>query len=283
MRFTKMQGTGNDFIVIESEDNNRDWSGLAAAMCDRHYGIGADGLLIMLPSKKSDFAWRIINADGSESETCGNGLRCSTKYFVDTGKARLRQKEITIETIAGIRKAVITTQADKVVKVKVGMGKPKFEANEIPVTNTRNKRKVGPMITTTVTVDGKELRLNLVSMGNPHAVYFQGGDPAAFPLSSIGHEVEQNKIFPARTNFEVARVLGNSQIELRVWERGVGETLACGSGACATAVAAKLNGLVKDKVAVKLPGGVLEIEWNGTGEVFLSGPAEEVFTGDWPE
>ena len=280
MQFTKMQGTGNDFIVIESADKNRNWATPAMKMCDRHFGIGADGLLIMLPSTIADFGWRIINADGSESETCGNGLRCSAKYFVDSGKLKPGQKEVTIETIAGIRKAAVTIKAEKVVKVKVGMGEPRFGAEEIPVSKTRDQVNTGPMITTPITVDGKNLKLNLVSMGNPHAVYFHKGSPAKFPLSEIGPKVEHHRIFPARANFEVAHVLGNNQIELRVWERGVGETLACGSGACATAVAARLHGFVKDKAVIKLPGGSLDIEWNG-GEVFLSGPAETVFTGIW--
>jgi len=283
MHFTKMHGTGNDFIIIESKDKRRNWSPLAIAMCDRHFGIGADGLLIMLPSAKADFGWRIFNADGSESETCGNGLRCSTKYFVERGLAKAGQKEITIETIAGVRKAVITKKGDEVIKVKVGMGEPKFEARDIPVVARKNQGKRGSMLIYPVTIDGKELKLNLVSMGNPHAVFFYRGDLTRFPLASIGPKVEHHKLFPARTNFEVARFLGEGKIESRTWERGVGETLACGSGACATAVAAKLYGYIKDKAEIKLLGGVLEIEWSGEGEVFLSGPAETVFEGEWTE
>ncbi|MBI2851729.1 MAG: diaminopimelate epimerase [Chloroflexi bacterium] len=281
MRFTKMQGTGNDFVVIEPENVSRNWPRLAIAMCDRHYGIGADGLLVMLPSTKADFAWRIFNADGSESETCGNGLRCSAKYFVDRGIARPGQKEIAIETISGIRKVVITKKGDKVVRVKVGMGDPKFRAEDVPVVPRRNQGKIKQMITCPMIIDGKELRLNLISMGNPHAVFFYRGDVDKFPLASIGPKVEHHKLFPARVNFEVVRVLGNGRIESRTWERGVGETLACGSGACATAVAAKLRGYIKERAEIRLRGGVVDIEWDGKGEVFLSGPAETVFTGEW--
>lgn len=283
MKFVKMQGTGNDFVVIESTDVRCNWSRLAMAMCDRHYGIGADGLLVMLPSTKADFAWHIFNADGSESETCGNGLRCSAKYFVDGGMARPGQNEITIETIAGVRKVFVTRKSGKAVKVKVGMGEARFRAEEIPVLPRRNQGKIKSMIICPVTIEGKELRLNLVSMGNPHAVFFYRGDVAKFPLASIGPKVERHKLFPARVNFEVARVLGNGRIESRTWERGVGETLSCGSGACATAVAARLHGYIKDRAEIKLPGGLLEIEWSGVGEVFLSGPAETVFTGEWPD
>ena len=283
MRFTKMHGAGNDFIIIESQDKRRDCSKLAIAMCDRHFGIGADGLLVISPSTRADFGWRIFNADGSESEACGNGLRCAIKYFVDKGKAKPGKKEISIETISGITTATFTKKAGKVVKVKAGMGEPRFAADEIPVVLGRNQGKVKSMITCPVTVDGKELTLNLISMGNPHAVYFYRGDVDKFPLASIGPKIEHHKIFPERANFEVVRLLGNGQIEARTWERGVGETLACGSGACAITVAARLHGYIKDKATIKEAGGMLEVEWGGAGEVFLSGPAETVFSGEWPD
>lgn len=283
MNFTKMHGTGNDFIIIESKDARRDWSKLAVAMCDRHYGVGADGLLLMLPSSKADFSWRIFNSDGSESETCGNGLRCSARYFIERGAARPGQSKLTIETIAGIRKVNVTKKVGKVISVRVGMGKPRFGASEIPVLPAGDDVKKGQMLTRNLTLDGKKLKLNLVSMGNPHAVFFYRGDLSKFPLASIGPKVERHKIFPARANFEVVRFLGNGKLESRTWERGVGETLACGSGACATAVAARLNGYINDRAMIKLPGGVLEIEWDGAGEVYLNGPAEFVFTGEWTE
>ncbi len=282
MKFTKMQGTGNDFILLETKDTRQNWSKLAIAMCDRHFGIGADGLLLLLPSDKADFQMRIFNSDGSEADACGNGTRCIVKYFVDAGLAAKATAEITVETRTGVRKAVVTKKAGKVIKVKVGMGEPKFKAGEIPVVIGQDANKVQSMITCPVNVDGKKLELNLVSMGNPHAVYFTKEPVSDFPLASLGPKVEHHKIFPDRVNFEVARLLGDGQIEARTWERGAGETLACGSGACAVAVAAQLHGYVGHKVTIKEPGGALELEWGGAGEVFLSGPAETVFTGEWP-
>ena len=282
MKFTKMQGAGNDFLLIESIDTRRDWSKLAEAMCDRHFGIGADGLLVILPSAKHDFLMRIFNSDGSDGGISGNGLRCAVKYFVDEGKAKPSKKEVSVDTTTSIKTATFAKKAGKVVNVKAGMGEPRFAAREIPVVAGRNPSKVKTMITYPVTVDGRKLELNLVSMGNPHAVYFYRGDVNKFPLASLGPKVEHHKIFPERVNFEVARLLGNGKIEARTWERGAGETLACGSGACAITVAARLNGYIKDKAMIKEPGGTLEVEWSGAGEVFLSGPAETVFTGEWP-
>jgi diaminopimelate epimerase len=278
MKFTKMHGAGNDFLLIESEDKKRDWTKLAVAMCERHFGIGADGLLVILPSAKHDFLMRVINSDGSDGGISGNGLRCAVKYFVDEGKASPGIKELSIETTTGIKTATFTKKAGKVAKVKAGMGKPRFAAKEIPVDIGRGASKVGPMTTYPISVDGEEMKLSLVSMGNPHAIHFCPLPVADFPLTDLGPKVEHHEIFPQRTNFEVVRLLGNGRIEARTWERGAGETLACGSGACAVTVAARLHGYIKDKAIIKELGGELEVEWDGEGEVFLSGPA-----GEWPE
>lgn len=286
MKFTKMQGAGNDFIVVETSDMQPDWSKVAVAMCDRHYGVGADGVLLLLPSDVADFQMRTFNADGSEAEACGNGLRCLVKYFVDRGLANSRAQEISVETMAGIRGARIYKAAGKVTKVQTGMGEPKFGEKDIPVAIEQGEGDIvdiKSMITCSLTIDGRELCLSLVSMGNPHAVYFCQEPVADFPLSQLGPKVEQHKIFPKGVNFEVARVVDRGQIETRVWERGVGETLACGSGACAITVAAQLHDYIDNKVDIKLPGGILEVEWEGAGEVFLSGPSETVFTGEWPD
>ena len=282
MKFTKVQGAGNDFVLVEAKNSRRDWSKLAVAMCDRHYGIGADGLLVILPTATNDFQMRIFNSDGSDGGISGNGLRCAVKYFVDEGKAKPGKKKISIETTTGIKTATVTRRAGKVVKVKAGMGEPRFAAAEIPALPGRNLDKIGPMISCPVIVEGKKLELHLVNMGNPHAVYFTDEPVADFPLASLGPKVERHKIFPERVNFEIARLLGDGQIEARTWERGAGETLACGSGACAITVAARLHGYIKDKANIKEPGGTLEVEWDGAGEVFLSGPAETVFVGEWP-
>jgi len=286
MKFTKMQGAGNDFIVVETSDMPHDWSEVAVAMCDRHYGVGADGVLLLLPSDVADFQMRTFNADGSEAGACGNGLRCLVKYFVDRGLANSRAQEISVETMAGIRGARIYKVAGKVTKVQTGMGEPKFGEKDIPVAIEQGEGDIvdiKSMITCSLTIDGRELCLSLVSMGNPHAVYFCQEPVADFPLSQLGPKVEQHKIFPKRINFEITRVVNRGQIEARVWEKGVGETLACGSGACAITVAAQLHDYIDNKVDIKLPGGILEVEWEGAGEVFLSGPSETVFTGEWPD
>ena len=283
MKFVKMQGAGNDFIVVEADAAPYDWTSLAISVCDRHYGIGADGLLLLAPSTVADFRMRIFNSDGSEAEACGNGTRCIVRYFVDRNPGNAHNREISVETMAGIRKARVHNTA-QLTKVKVNMGKPGFGEKEIPVLLKQcdrvNARK--PMINCSVQVDRRKLSLSLVSMGNPHAVYFTDKPVADFPLTRIGPKIEHHQMFPEGTNFEVAHVVNRRQIEARVWERGAGETLACGTGACAIAVAARLNGYIDDDVAVKLPGGTLEIEWAGSSDVFLSGPAETIFTGEWP-
>jgi len=285
MNFTKVQGAGNDFILVEASEVNLDWSQTAMAMCDRHFGIGADGLLVLLPSHLADFQMHIFNPDGSEAEACGNGLRCLAKYVIDMGLANTGAQEILVETVAGIRKVKIYRAMGKPTKIQVGMGEPKFGAEDIPVViepKEGNLVDIKSMLSYSITIENTELLLNFVSMGNPHAIYFGQYPVSDFPLSQLGPEVEQHKMFPNRVNFEVANVISRRQIEARVWERGVGETLACGSGACAVAVAAQLLGYTDDKVDIKLPGGTLEVGWSKAGEVLLGGPAEIVFTGEWP-
>ncbi|MDP6633171.1 MAG: diaminopimelate epimerase [Dehalococcoidales bacterium] len=286
MKFTKMHGAGNDFVVVETSDTECDWSRFAVAICDRHFGIGADGLLLLMPSDKADCRMGIIDYDGTEAEACGNGLRCLVKYFRDEKQSDSADGEISVETIAGIRKARVYETTGRVTEVKTGMGEPGFRAADIPVVIGQGDGKsidIKSMISCSIDLAGRELGLNLISMGNPHAVYFLQDSPEDFPLSELGPKVENLEMFPNRVNFEVARILDRRQIEARVWERGVGETLACGSGACAIAVAARLHGYIDNEVAIKLPGGVLEVEWDGKREVFLKGPAETVFKGDWPD
>ena len=284
MNFTKMQGAGNDFILVEAGGIDRNWSQMAIAMCNRHFGIGGDGLLLLLPSDKADFQMRVFNPDGSEAEACGNGLRCMAKYSLHKRIANPHAHQILVETVAGIRMVKIHKVGGEATKIQVSMGVPKFDANDIPVAIEPGKGSsvdIKPILDYPVTIEGRKLLLNLVSMGNPHAVYFGQYPVSDFPLSQLGPKVEQHKIFPNRINFEVARVINRQQIEARVWERGVGETLACGTGACAVAVAGRLRGYIDNEVDVKLPGGILDVDWDGVGEVFLSGPAEKVFTGVW--
>ncbi len=286
MNFTKLESVGNDFILVEASGRQRDWAQIARAICQRHLGVGADGLLLLLPSSVANFGMQVLNSDGSEAEACGNGLRCLAKYVIDKGLASTGAKEITVETIAGIRGARLIKEASKVTKIQVGMGKPEFDAKSIPVAIEPGK---GDLVDITlianypVTVEGEELQMSFVSMGNPHTVYFWGRPLSDFTLSRLGPAVEHHKLFPNRVNFEVARVINRREIEVRVWERGVGETLGCGSGACAVAVCAQLLGYADNKVDIKLPGGILEVEWDRVGEVLLSGPAETVFSGEWEE
>ncbi len=284
MNFTKMQAAGNDFILLEAGDVNRDWSQMALAVCERHFGVGGDGLLLVLPSDKADFQMREFNADGSEAEACGNGLRCVVRYVVDRGLIGGETNQVLIETMSGIRTARLYKVEGKVTEIQVSMGKPEFGAKDIPVVIEPSQEEIvdiKPILNYPVVIDGKELLLNFVSMGNPHAICFWQHPVSDFPLSRLGPEIERHRIFPNRVNFEVANVISQQQIEARVWERGVGETLACGSGACAVAVIAQLHGFIGNKVDIKLPGGILNVEWDGVGEVLLSGPAEVVFTGEW--
>ena len=286
MNFTKLQGAGNDFVLVETSDTQRNWSQLAIAICDRHYGVGADGLLLLLPSAVADFQMRVFDPDGSEAEACGNGLRCLAKYAMTKGLIEAGADRILVETVTGIRKIRFFESEGGLIDIQASMGKPMFRPRDIPVVLRRNKGNmldIKSMLGYPVTVDGINLLLNLISMGNPHAVYFWQHPVSDFPLSQLGPKVEHLDVFPNGVNFEVARVVSRQQIEARVWERGVGETLACGSGACAIAVAAQLYGYIDNKVNVKLPGGILRVEWDRIGEVFLNGPAEVVFTGEWSD
>lgn len=284
MNFTKLQSAGNDFVLVKTSDMQRDWSQLAIAICDRHFGVGADGLLLLLPSDIADFGMRILNSDGSEAEVCGNGLGCLARYILDKELANIEADEISIETISGIKRARVYKVGSEKARIQIGMGMPKLAGKDIPVKVQENDRglvDIKPLMSYSVTVGNRALTLNLVSMGNPHAIYFYQESVSEFPLSQIGPRVEHLEIFPNRINFEVAKIVNRQQIEARVWERGVGETLACGSGACAIAVAAQLHGYIDTKVDIKLPGGVLEIEWDRVGEIFLGTPAKEVFSGEW--
>ena len=289
MKFSKLQATGNDFILIDTPTGpgEGDWGALARAMCDRHFGIGADGLILVQDSTIADLKMRIFNSDGSEAEVCGNGLRCFAKYVLEKGvigKMSLRAEQsnlsLTIETLSGVRMVKAYMSGNKVNRVEVNMGLPQFQPEQIPV---KVKVDIIPILDYPLVIDGKELTLSLLSMGNPHAVSFLSRPIADFPLADIGPKVERHPMFPQRTNFGVARVLSREKIEARVWERGVGATLACGSGACAIVVAAQLLDYVEMQVDIMLPGGTLTVSWDRIGKVLLTGPVEEVFTGEWPE
>ncbi len=285
MNFVKLEATGNDFIVIDARSQHRNWSNLAKDMCRRRLGIGADGLILIIASSKADIGMKIFNSDGSEAEACGNGFRCLAKYVID--RNIVTGLNITIETLSGLKKIEALRERNKVNWVRVSMGIPQFQLEKIPVEIELFKKKRGkietPVFDYILKVEGRNIALSLVSMGNPHAINFISEPVSNFPISEVGPKVENHPLFPRRTNFEIARIINRNQIEARVWERGAGETLSCGSGACAIAVISKLRGFTDNNVDIILPGGILNIEWDGVGEVWLSGPAKEVFTGEWPE
>jgi len=287
MKFSKLQATGNDFILIDARTMEREWSKQVRAMCDRHFGIGADGLILVQDSTSADLRMCLFNSDGSQAEVSGNGLRCFAKYAIEKGlvgkiSSRVKQsnRSLTIETLSGVRKVKAYMLGNKVNRAEVNMGLPRFQPKQIPV---EVKVDIIPILSYPLVIDGKKLTLSLLSMGNPHAVSFLSRPLADFALAEIGSKVERHSVFPQRTNFEVARVLSRGKIEARVWERGVGETLACGSGACAIAVASQLLDYVDRPVDIILQGGTLTIFWDRVGDVLLTGPVEEVFAGEWPE
>lgn len=274
MKFTKMQGIGNDYVYVNClQETIENPSELAKKISDRHYGVGSDGLIMINPSDKADFEMEMYNADGSRGEMCGNGIRCVAKYVYDYGLTD--KTSISVETLAGIKYLDLTVEDGKVVLVKVDMGKPMLRPEEVPVVSEKEE-----VIDEPITVDGQEYRMTCVSMGNPHAVVFIDQDVKEFPLETVGVKFENHERFPKRVNTEFVNVLDRHTAQMRVWERGSGETLACGTGACAVAVACALNGLTEDEVTVKLLGGDLQIKWDREkNTVYMTGPAEVVFDG----
>jgi diaminopimelate epimerase len=279
-----MQGTGNDFLLVEAKGQERDWGALARAVCDRHYGVGADGLMLVLPSQRADVRMRLFNADGSEAEVSGNGVRCLVKYVVERGLARPRDGPLRVEAASGVLEAEAFGDEGRVERVRLSMGVPRFAPHEVPVVTEMEP----PIVDMPLDVHGRTLAVTCLSMGNPHAVLFVDGPVDDYPLEEVGPKVEHHPAFPARVNFGVARVLARDRMQVRVWERGVGETLACGTGSSAAMVAAQVKGLVGDRVDIRQPGGTLTVEWDadarsGRGEVYLTGTAEFVFEGEWPD
>ena len=276
MKFTKLQGIGNDYVYVNClQETIENPSELAKKISDRHYGVGSDGLIMINPSDKADFEMEMYNADGSRGEMCGNGIRCVAKYVYDYGLTD--KTSISVETLAGIKYLDLTVEDGKVVLVKVDMGKPMLRPEEVPVVSEKEE-----VIDEPITVDGQEYRMTCVSMGNPHAVVFIDQDVKEFPLETVGVKFENHERFPKRVNTEFVNVLDRHTAQMRVWERGSGETLACGTGACAVAVACALNGLTEDEVTVKLLGGDLQIKWDREkNTVYMTGPAEVVFDGEW--
>jgi diaminopimelate epimerase len=270
-----MNGLGNDFIIVAHfETLPAGASEMARTMCDRHFGIGADGLVFILPSAKADVCMRIINADGSEAEQCGNAVRCVAKYAFDHGLAT--KEALTVETLAGIQRVWVTAEGGRAIRVKVDMGAPILQGEAIPVAACQER-----IVNHPIEVAEASFSFTGVSMGNPHAVIFVDDAPG-FDVEKWGPLLETHSMFPNRANIEFVSIISPGEVEMRVWERGCGQTFACGTGACATVVAGVLTGRTNRQALVHLKGGDLEIEWNeADNHVYMTGPAEEVFTGRW--
>ncbi|MQL53860.1 diaminopimelate epimerase [Desulfofundulus thermobenzoicus] len=278
MRFYKVHGLGNDFILVDLF--NQEWPpgedlpAAARRLCHRQFGIGADGLVLIQPSRQADVHMRIINADGSEAEMCGNAIRCVAKYLYERGG--MHREEIRVETGAGVMIPRLLTEGGKVKAVRVDMGPPRLERREIPMIGPPGKVVNEPLV-----LDGQTFYITAVSMGNPHCVLFVP-DVEQVDLGGLGPGLEKHPFFPRKTNVEFVQVLNDGEVKVRVWERGAGPTLACGTGACATTVACVLNNHTGRSVHVHLPGGTLFIEWAADGHLYMTGPAEEVFCGEIP-
>lgn len=274
MKFTKMHGIGNDYVYVNCfQEEVKNPAEVSKYVSDRHFGIGSDGLILIKPSNIADFKMDMYNADGSQGEMCGNGIRCVAKYVYDYGLTD--KKYISVETLAGIKHLELTVENGKVSLVKVNMGSPELLPEKIPVMAEGERAVNVPL-----EVKGKQYQMNCVSMGNPHCVIFMEEDVRNLNLEAMGPDFENHERFPKRINTEFVNVVDSHNLRMRVWERGSGETLACGTGACATTVAAILNGYVQKEAVVHLLGGDLKIQWDG-GEapVYMTGPAATVFDG----
>ena len=273
MKFTKMHGAGNDYVYVNAFEERlpADIPALAQAVSDRHCGIGSDGLILIGPSEIGDARMRMFNADGSESEMCGNGIRCVAKYVYDHGLAR--KEELRIETGNGVLTLQVFPENGKVQQVRVNMGRPILESARIPTTLAGD-----PPVLADLTVGDQTLQVTCVSMGNPHCITFVDELSDQW-VHGIGPQIERHPAFPNRVNAEFIQIVSPTETIMRVWERGSGETLACGTGACAAAVAGVLTGKSERKILCHLPGGDLTLEWADTDEVFMTGPAVEVYDG----
>ena len=274
IKFTKMHGLGNDYVYIDAINQKiENESSLAKFVSNRHFGIGSDGLILICKSDIADFQMRMFNSDGSEAEMCGNGIRCVGKFVYDKGLTD--KTTVKIETLAGIKTLVLNTKDGKVETARVDMGEPILEAEKIPVIS-----KEQPVKNLELEVENKKFKFTCVSMGNPHAITIVE-NTKEFDVEKYGKILEVDKAFPKKANIEFAQIIDKENIKMRVWERGAGETLACGTGACATAVACNLNGLTGKKVNIELLGGILNIEWNeNDNHVYMTGPAVTVFDGE---
>jgi diaminopimelate epimerase len=275
LAFTKMHGIGNDFVVVDclvaGAPSASALQEASPRLCDRRLGVGSDGVLLVLPSRVANYKMRMFNPDGSEAEMCGNGIRCFAKFVYDRGHTA--DTQITVETLGGTKTLKMTARGGRVESVKVDMGCPSLERGDLPM-----RGEPGDVVAEAIKADGKKFEITGVSMGNPHAVLFTDSTDA-FPIERVGPAIENHTLFPKRINVHAVQVLNSDEVRMVTWERGAGRTAACGTGACAVAVASAVNKKTGRRVLAHLPGGDLVIEWTGDNRVLMTGPAEESFTG----
>ena len=300
MRFTKLQGAGNDYIYVDGLREQRDWPEVARRIADRHFGVGADGLIVVAPSERAPVRMWMFNADGSEGEMCGNGIRCFAKFVLERGMADANGGALDVETGAGVLSVAPHWSGDRIVGARVNMGEPILRAADVPVdvakmgasdyasldvglVESLGVRLDELAFDAPVAVGGVSFALTAVSMGNPHVTAFLEEPVQGVDLGRLGPMMEHHEAYPRRINFHIVNVASRERIVSRTWERGSGQTLACGTGASAMVVAARLHGVVDDEVRVAVPGGELTITWPGHGPVYMDGDAVEVFSGEWPE
>ena len=301
MEFAKLHGAGNDYLVMDGRAKTFDWPALAPKLCDYHFGVGSDGIAVIEDSDVAELRMRIFNPDGSEAEMSGNGIRCFTKYVLESGIMPGQPDSVNIETGGGIRIVEPTWENHLVTGARVSMGEPEFRWKSIPVNtyeaSIRDDRELDSNIAKGLGLTPDQIffkgrllmtgehkvDVTAVSMGNPNAVQFLKTPVAEFPLSEVGPLVEWNPAFPTRINYHIVNVISKGELTVRTWERGAQETLASGTGSCSTVVAARLHGLVDDEVIVNVPGGILKVTWKGIGPVYLEGPVARICTGNWEE
>ena len=280
--FAKLQGAGNDYITIDGRGRERDWGALSVAMSRQRFGVGSDGIVVVQESQAAQVRMRVFNPDGSEAEMSGNGIRLFAKFVIDREIAVPGLDGLTIETGGGVRTVAPRMEAGRMVAARVSMGEPVFEPCAIPV-DAEGMGNPERVFDYPLELPGRTLEITCLAVGNPHAVVFPDEPVGEFPLLEIGPLVENHPLFPNRINFEIANVVDRRLLKARIFERGAGETLSSGTGSTAVAVAARVHGFTDDAVDVTVPGGVLRLEWSGSGEVYLEGPTVEVFTGVWPD
>ena len=275
IQFTKMHGAGNDYVFIDGRNSTLNWSSLAISISDRHFGVGADGLIVAFDSKDADIRMQMYNLDGSEGMMCGNGIRCFVAFGVNIGLLNRDSASFSVETASGILEVTPIWENDQMVAASVNMGLPKFLSSEVPFILTGYQS----LEDYDLEIEDQHFAVSALSMGNPHVVTILDTPISGFDLAQIGPQIENHPRFPQQVNFEIINILNRDLMSLRVWERGSGQTLACGTGACAAAVIAIKKGLVNNKVTVKLPGGDLEIQWENDSDVYMKGPIKTVFQG----